>query len=136
MCRLAALALASALASFWLPACGIVPRQPMVCDQLPPDTCRRIAAVVVAGESIKHPVSLVVVNGYKGACPPLPIYCPLIPTPVNAPVAALVAVQFSDGAESVLRGVPDVSARPLTIHVLDSRFANALIETHQAAPRQ
>jgi hypothetical protein len=116
--------------------CGFVPRPPIVCDQLPSDTCRAVAAAVLADIRAGHPVSLVVVNGYRGYCLPLPIYCPLLPVPVTSPPGALVAVKFSDGAESVLRLVADVSARRLEIEDFDSSFANALIDTHQGAPRE
>jgi hypothetical protein len=116
-------------------ACGFLPRPPIVCDQLPSDTCRAVAAAVLADIRAGHPVSLVVVNGYRG-CLPLPISCPLLPVPVTSPPGALVAVQFSDGAESVLRLVADVSARRLEVEDFDSSFANALIDSHQGAPRE
>jgi len=132
MRSLAVLAMASLMA---LAACGFVPRPPRVCDQLSSDTCRGVAAAVLADPSLGHPVSLVVVNGYRG-CLPLPISCPLMPAQVSSPTAALVAVQFSDGADSVVRHVPDVSARPLVVEGFDSLFADALIDTHTGAPRE
>lgn len=116
-------------------ACAFVPRPPMVCDGLPSATCRGVAAAVVADIGIEHPVSLVVVNGYRG-CLPLPISCRLLPVQVIAPTAALIGIRFSDGAESLLRLVPDVSVRPVVVQSFDSSFADALIDSHQGAPRE
>jgi len=110
MRRLAALALASALA---LPSCATEPPAPLVCYHLNAEDCGLVGAAVLAEDDFEARASLVAVVAYRGCFPGA--YCALMVSEGLPPLTATVGIRFDDGRKSVLRQLGSLEDRPLRV---------------------
>jgi hypothetical protein len=73
------------------------------CAGLEPAQCNLAVVTVEAEFDMSAEIARLGLLGYRGGCPPLPIYCPLQPRTDDPPQSALAAVQFVDGGLHLVR---------------------------------